>query len=70
MNINKLKSEKCNQIEELINQRNEFAKNEAQYHFLTERIRYYSGYLDALYDIEAMLIEVIGEWGNDTIYND
>ena len=61
MNINKLKSEKCNQIDDLINQRKEFAKDDSHYNMITERIRYNEGYIDALYDIEALLIELFWE---------
>ena len=61
MNIYKLKIEKSKLIDELIDQRAEFAKGELQYMLITERIRYISGYLDALYDIEEMLTNLIGE---------
>lgn len=61
MNINKLQEEKYNQIQELISQRDEFVSDEPQYKLFTERIRYNSGYLDALYDIEAKLLELIWE---------
>ena len=61
MNIYKLQDEKCKLIQELINQRKEFEEDDLTYKRITERIRYNSGYLDALYDIELILTRFI--WG-------
>lgn len=60
MTINQLQDEKHKRIQELINQRKEFEKDDLSYKWITERIRYNSGYLDALCDIEDMLAKLVG----------